>query len=115
MSGSLTSIAPPSTITIASREQAITRSMSLSSRCLAVGLATHSPFTRPTRIPAIGPLNGMSEQNNAAEAPVMPWIALSFEVAPRDSPGGIKPLLVLHRERQEVDLALLPRRHRSDQ
>ncbi len=78
MSASVTSSAPPSTITIASFEAASTRSMSDWPRCSKVGLATNWPSTRPTRTPAIGPLNGMSEHISAAEAAVMPCMSDSF-------------------------------------
>ena len=65
-------------MTMASREHAMTRSRSVCSRCLAVGLAMSCPPTRPTRMPAMGPLKGMSETISAAEAPVMPWMSPSF-------------------------------------
>ena len=65
-------------MTMASRLHAMTRSRSDCSRCLAVGLAMSCPSTRPTRMPAMGPLNGMFETISAAEAPVMPCTSPSF-------------------------------------
>ena len=56
----------------------MTTSRSASARWASVGLATNSPFTRPTRTPAMGPLNGMSEMCSAAEAPVSASTSVSF-------------------------------------
>ena len=58
MSASVTSSAPPSTITIESSEPATTRSMSVYSSCWKVGLRIQLPSTRPTRTAAIGPFHG---------------------------------------------------------
>jgi hypothetical protein len=57
-SSSLTSRAPPSTITIESCEPATTKSRSEYSSCWNVGLRIQLPCTRPTRTPAIGPAKG---------------------------------------------------------
>ncbi len=161
MTCSDTSLAPPSTITMASREAAMMTSRSHSARCARVGLATNWPFSRPTRTPAMGPSKGMSETWSAAEAPVSASTSVSFswsngdhrrddlrlvgvalgeerpagavddpggerlllgeaslapEEAARDAAGGVELLLVVDREREEVD-ALLPLRvgHRRDE
>ena len=73
-----TSRAPPSTITMASREAAMMTSRSHSARCARVGFATNWPFSRPTRTPAKGPPKGMSEMWSAAEAPVSARMSVSF-------------------------------------
>ncbi len=73
-----TSLAPPSTITMASRDAAMMTSRSASARWASVGFATNWPPTRPTRTPAIGPLNGMSEIWSAADAPVSARTSVSF-------------------------------------
>ncbi len=69
MSASPTTLALLSTMLIASFVPATVNSMSDSSICAGVGLRINSPFTRPTFTPAIGPLNGMSEIDNANEEP----------------------------------------------
>jgi len=87
MSASETWEAPPSTMTIASLLQAIARSRSDWARWAAVGLASSFPSTRPTRIPAIGPLKGMSETISAAEAAVIPWTSPSFSGSEEMTPA----------------------------
>ena len=69
---------PPSTMMMLSAVPATTMSMSLSSSCLTVGFTTNSPFTRPTRTPAIGSGNGMSERFMAADAPTRASTSASF-------------------------------------
>ena len=78
ITASETSFAPPSTITMASREAAITTSRSHSARWASVGLAMNWPFSRPTRTPAMGPLKGTSDRWSAAEAPVSASTSVSF-------------------------------------
>ena len=53
-------------------------SRSHSARWASVGLAMNSPLSRPTRTPAKGPVNGMSEIWSAAEAPVSARTSVSF-------------------------------------
>src|SRR5579885_806996 len=77
-SGSI--FAPPSTITIASRVPATTRSMSLSPSCAVVGLMTKRPPTRPTRTAATGPPQGMSERVSAAEAPTSDHVGVVLPI-----------------------------------
>jgi len=60
---------------IASRVPATTTWMSERSSCSTVGLMTNRPSTRPTMTPPIGPLNGMSEMESAAEVPIMAEIS----------------------------------------
>ena len=69
------SCAPASTIMTASCEPATVRFSVETARCSSVGLMTNSSLTRPTRTPAIGPSNGMSETVSAALAPIMPAIS----------------------------------------
>ena len=71
-------LAPASTIMIASRVPATTRSISLSSSWLVVGLATNSPLIRPTRTAPTGPMNGMLLTDRAAEAPFTARMSGSF-------------------------------------
>ena len=42
----------------------------VSSNCASVGFTTIEPLTRPMRTPAIGPAHGISEIDNAADAPI---------------------------------------------
>ena len=69
---SVTSLAPASTITMASAVPVTTRSRSdsfwVSSR---VGLMTSSPSMRPTRTDPMGPSKGISLRVSAAEAPML--------------------------------------------
>ena len=67
ISGSGTSFAPPSTITIASFVPATTMFMSLSASSALVGLQINEPPTLPTLTAARGPSKGMSETMSAAE------------------------------------------------
>ena len=60
---------------IASFVPATTILRSVSSNCAFVGFTTNSPFTRPMRTPAIGPAHGISEIDNAADAPIIPQMA----------------------------------------
>ena len=60
---------------IASFVPATTILRSVASNCSFVGLTTNSPLIRPMRTPAIGPFQGISEIDNAAEAPIIPQIA----------------------------------------
>ena len=78
MTSSATCCAPPSTITMASRLAATIRSSSEVSRWATVGLTTNSPSMRPTRTPANGPAQGMSDRCSAAEAPVMASTSVRF-------------------------------------
>ena len=64
------SFASPSTIKIASFVPATTIFNVVTSNCASVGLTTILPSTRPMRTPAIGPAQGISEMDNAAEAPI---------------------------------------------
>ena len=75
MISSGTSSAPPSTMRIASLVPATTILRSVSSNCALVGFTTNSPLIRPIRTPAIGPFQGTSEIDNAAEAPIIPQMA----------------------------------------
>src|SRR5436309_2327054 len=60
-------------------EAATTRSRSLSfSSCCQVGLTTRLPLTWPIRTAPIGPSNGISEMERAAEAPAIARITGSF-------------------------------------
>ena len=61
MSSSLTSLAPASTILIASLVPATVKSISDSAACSTVGLIMNSPLIRPTLTPAIGPSKGILE------------------------------------------------------
>jgi len=78
ISPSVSSSAPPSTITIESREPETVRSTSENSSCWNVGLRIHAPSTRPTRTAAIGPFHGTTDIVNAAEAAVNPSTSASF-------------------------------------
>ena len=71
ITSSPSSAAPPSTITIASRLQATSRSRSERARSANVGFTTSLPSMRPTRTPAYGPAHGMSDRCSAIEAPVI--------------------------------------------
>ena len=68
-SSSVMSFASPSTITMVCSFPDTIISISESSICDRVGLMTNSPSIRPTRTVAIGPLKGISEIINAADAP----------------------------------------------
>jgi hypothetical protein len=78
MTASGRSFAPASTIMIASRVPATTRSSSDSSTWLKVGLITNSPSMRPTRTAATGPANGISLIVSAADAASVPMTSGSF-------------------------------------
>ena len=78
MSVSLTSSEPASTIIRLSRVPAMTRLMSLPSSSWKVGFTRNSPSMRPTRAPAIGPANGMSEMASAADAPIIAGMSESL-------------------------------------
>ena len=75
---SATSAPLPSTMTMASRLAATNRSSSDSSRWAKVGLTTNWPPIRPTRTPANGPAQGMSERCSAIDAPVMASTSVGF-------------------------------------
>ena len=74
----------PSTITTESSLPATTISSSVSSNCSIVGFNINSLLILPTRTPAIGPSNGISEIDSAADAPVIaktsPGFTLSLEI-----------------------------------
>ncbi len=78
ISASVSSSAPPSTITIESREPDTVRSTSENSSCWKVGLRIQAPSTRPTRTAAIGPFQGTLDIWSAAEAAVTPSTSASF-------------------------------------
>ena len=48
---------------------------SVASNCSFVGFTTNSPLIRPMRTPAMGPFQGISEIDKAAEALITPQIA----------------------------------------
>ena len=64
-----TSLAPASTILIASLVPATFKSTVERSICSTVGLITYSPSTYPTVTPAIGPLNGIFDTDSESELP----------------------------------------------
>ena len=78
MSGSVTSFAPASTITMPSLVPATIRSSWLAFRCSNVGLMMNVPSIRPTRTPAIVFSTGIVESASAADAPVMASTSVSF-------------------------------------
>ena len=71
ISASGTSLAPASTIRMASSVPDTTRSRSDSSSCSSVGLMTKLPSSLPIRTAPTGAGNGMSEICSAADAPFM--------------------------------------------
>ena len=71
MVSSSTSLAPDSTIEMASAEPATIRSRSDSSISCSVGLMTNSSSISPIRTAPMGPWNGKSETISAADAPLM--------------------------------------------
>ncbi len=75
---SSTSLAPHSTIRIASFVPAMRRSRSERSISAKVGLKTKSPSIRPTRTAPTGPPKGMSEIVSAIEAPLMSSTSTGF-------------------------------------
>ena len=77
-SASVSSSAPPSTMTIDSREPETVRSKSENSSCWKVGFRIHAPSTRPTRTAAIGPFQGTLDSDSAADAAVTPSTSASF-------------------------------------
>ncbi len=78
ISASVSSSAPPSTITIESAEPDTTMSTSENSSCWNVGLRIQAPSTRPTRTAAMGPFHGTWDMVSAAEAAVTPSTSASF-------------------------------------
>jgi len=66
-----TSFAPASIIAIFSSVPATVNVKSLFSLCASVGFIIISPSTNPTFTAAVGPPNGISEIDNAAEAPII--------------------------------------------
>ncbi len=70
-----TSLAPASTMMMASLVPATIRSKSLSLLCSEVGLITKWPSTRPTCTAATGPANGISERERATDAPIKPVVS----------------------------------------
>ncbi len=62
---------PASTIITASAVPATMRFRVLSLRIAMSGLTTKASFTRPIRIPAMGPAQGMSDIATAADAAVI--------------------------------------------
>jgi len=75
---SVNSSAPPSTMTIESRDPETVRSTSENSSCWKVGFSIHAPSTRPTRTAAIGPFHGTLESDSAVEAATTPRTSESF-------------------------------------
>src|SRR5213593_2525078 len=67
ISASVSSSAPPSTITIESFEPDTTMSTLENSSCWKVGFRIQAPYTRPTRTAAIGPFHGTWDMVSAAE------------------------------------------------
>jgi hypothetical protein len=57
------------------------RFISLSFIFSAEALAANSPLIRPTRTPAIGPLNGASDISRAADAPIIAATSESFSLS----------------------------------
>ena len=80
ISASGTSLAPASTIRMASSVPDTTRSRSDSSSCSSVGLMTKLPSSLPIRTAPTGAGNGMSEICSAADAPFM--ASTSYGVRP---------------------------------
>ena len=78
MTSSGRSLAPASTIMIASRVPETIRSSSDSSTWLKVGLTTNSPSIRPIRTAPTGPANGISLIDSAADAATVPRTSGSF-------------------------------------
>ena len=72
------SLAPASTIMIASRVPETTRSSSDSASWLMVGLITNSPSMRPMRTAPTGPRKGISLMVSAADAAIVPMMSGSF-------------------------------------
>ncbi len=72
------SLAPASTIMIASRVPDTMRSSSESASSVKVGLTTNSPSIRPTRTAPTGPANGISLIVRAADAATVPRTSGSF-------------------------------------
>ncbi len=70
MTSSGSSLAPASTIMIASRVPETTRSSSDSASWLKVGLTTNSPSMRPIRTAPTGPWKGISLMLSAADAAI---------------------------------------------
>ena len=83
ITSSVRSLAPASTIMIASRVPETTRSSSDSSSWLYVGLTTNSPSMRPTRTAPTGPRNGISLMVSAADAAIVPMMSGSFSLVGR--------------------------------
>ncbi len=81
MTSSDRTFAPPSTMTMASRDPATSNCNSLSGYCDVIGFTTSCPPMRPMRTPAIGPLNGMSETSSAADAPMSAGMSASFSLS----------------------------------
>src|SRR5215213_6718118 len=108
ISASVISFAPASTIRMASCVPATTRSRSAVSCCSSVGLTTKLPSTLPIRTAPTGVGNGMLETIRAAGAP------LALEERAGDLAGRVHPLLDVHRERHEVDVAQVPRRRSGE-
>ena len=71
MTSSESSFASDSTIRMASVDPATTKSSAEFSISDTVGFMTDLLSIYPTLTPAIGPLNGMSEIDNAADAAIM--------------------------------------------
>src|SRR5947209_4248644 len=95
ISGSVSSSAPPSTMTIESAEPDTTMSTSENSSCWNVGFKIQAPSTRPTRTAAMGPFQGTLDISSAAEA------AVPFQEAPGNLAGGIGLLAILDGEGEE--------------
>ena len=66
-----TSFAPASIIATFSAVPATVKFKSLIFLCSSVGFITISPFTNPTFTAAVGPPNGISDIDNAADAPII--------------------------------------------
>ena len=78
MSSSGTSMAPPSTIRIASSVPATVMSTSEYSSCWKVGFRIHVSLMRPMRTAETGVLNGIFDMFSATEAPITPSTSASF-------------------------------------
>ena len=78
---SLSSLAPASIITVSLSFPTITRSSSLVSSSVNVGLTINLPSTRPTRTAPIGPAKGISDMESAQDAPFKASMSESFSAS----------------------------------
>ena len=83
ITSSLSSLAPASTIMMASLVPATYRLRSETLRSSSLGMSTYSPLTRPTRTAPVGPFHGISLTAIATEEPIMAgisgWTSCSME------------------------------------